>query len=68
MHISHGYTNFNIQIILGNFINQRINLVLVVMLVANPSAATGQSKASLCGRSVAGIAGSNPTGGMFVCL
>ena len=27
-----------------------------------------RSKAWVCGRSLAGIAGSNPTGGMEVCL
>ena len=26
-----------------------------------------QSKACVCGRSLAGIAGSNPAGGMYVC-
>jgi len=29
---------------------------------------SARSKASVCGHSLAGIAGSNPTGGMDVCL
>jgi hypothetical protein len=29
---------------------------------------TARSKAWVCGRSLAGIAGSNPVGGMVVCL
>jgi hypothetical protein len=33
-----------------------------------PIAVVVRSKASVCGRSLAGIAGSNPTGGMDVCL
>jgi len=38
VHIPQAYTNFNIQVILGHFVNnQRSNLLLVVTLVADPS-------------------------------
>ena len=33
-----------------------------------PIPVAAQSEAWVCGRSLAGIAGSNPTGGMDVCL
>jgi hypothetical protein len=33
-----------------------------------PIPVVAQSKAWVCGRSLAGIAGSNPAGGMDVCL
>ena len=38
------------------------------IFVRSPIAATVQSKAWVCGRSLAGIAGSNPARGMDVCL
>jgi hypothetical protein len=37
-----------------------------MLLVPTPVAP--QSRACVCGRSLAGIVGSNPTGGMAVCL
>jgi len=37
------------------------------MTVFKPVRVVGQSKACVCGRSLAGTVGSNPTGSMDVC-
>ena len=39
-----------------------------IVLILNPIPVAARSKAWVCGRSLAGIAGSNPAGGMGVCL
>ena len=38
------------------------------MFTSLPIPVAARTKASVCGRSLAGIVGSNPTGGMHVCL
>jgi hypothetical protein len=44
-------------------------MTLYKYIICTPVPATWQSKASVCGRSLAGIAGSNPAEGMLsVCL
>jgi len=42
--------------------------VCVCMYVCMPVPLVARSKAWVCGRSLAGILGSNPLGGMEVCL
>jgi len=44
------------------------NPVLYVVMSANPIPVAAQSKACVCGRSIAGFVGYNPAGGMDVCL
>ena len=56
----HGYSKFVLQQL---FIE---NFRLIVLSVQKSVAA--RSKAWVCGRSLAGIAGSNPAGGMDACL
>jgi hypothetical protein len=52
-----------------NFIHALNNREFVALLEkARPIPVAGQSKAWACGRSLAGIAGSNPSGGMDGCL
>jgi len=43
-----------------------VNIFIVVIRLRSRSHAA-RSKVSVCGRSLAGIAGSNPAGGMDVC-
>jgi hypothetical protein len=56
------YTVFNIK----NFVFEVLILLLLLLLLPIPVAA--RSKAWVCGRSLAGIVGSNPAGNMVVCL
>ena len=46
----------------------RSNFVDILILKQGPIPMAARSKARVCGRSLPGIAGSNPTGGMDVCL
>jgi hypothetical protein len=50
--------------------NRKNNItdIFVQYLESKPIPMAAQSKASVCGRSLAGIVGSNPTGSMDVCL
>ena len=45
-----------------------IIIIIVVTLLLLPIPVAARSKAWVCGRSRAGIAGSNPAGGIGVCL
>ena len=47
---------------------QRIDLIPGGKHSCRPIAVAARYKASVCGRSLAGIVGSNSTGGMDVCL
>ena len=45
-----------------------VHIELRTLEIYAPIQVTARSKAWVCGRSLAGIAGSNRTGGMFVCF
>ena len=48
--------------------NMAVLLLLLLLLLLLPIPVAERSKAKVCGRSPAGIAGSNPAGGMDVCV
>jgi len=48
--------------------NIHISLFIANSVYFEPIPVAARSKAWVCGRSLAGIAGSNPVGGMDVCL
>jgi hypothetical protein len=43
-------------------------MIVIAVKICPPIPVAARSKAWVCVRSLAGIAGSNPTGGMDVCL
>jgi hypothetical protein len=43
-------------------------IIIIIPIIATPILVAAQSKAWVSGRSLGGIAGSNPIGGMDVCL
>jgi hypothetical protein len=49
-------------------IGRNLKLKRKLMLIILPIPVAARSKALVCGRSLVGIAGSNPTAGMDVCL
>jgi hypothetical protein len=54
----------------GNFVlnKEATLLLLLLLLLLLPIPVAARSKAWICGRSLTGIAGLNPAGGMDVCL
>ena len=55
-----------VLVLLTKIIYFSLNFLCVTLIMRVPADAT--SKACVCGHSLAGIAGSNPAGGMDVCL
>ena len=51
-----------------NSIDKVVSLDIVIYTAVKPISVAARSMSWVCGRSVAGIAGLNPAGGMDVCL
>ena len=58
----------NIRQLLKVTVNRNKSSLLNLILVMGRFTVAARSKAWVCGRWLAGIAGSNPAGGMDVCL
>jgi hypothetical protein len=67
MSINIGYVQF-LVLIIGLWIIIFFVIFLVVEFVQLLIPVAAQSKSWVCGRSLAGTVGSNPAGGMDVCL
>jgi hypothetical protein len=59
---------YNLPRFLNSVIVAHSSLILITDINVSDVTVTARSNAWICGRSLGGVAGSNPAGGMDVCL